>query len=165
MNNDHLTNEEMEVLLSDTPAKVQALDRLLHVKVCPQCSEEVESLRSVLDDLRSAAVASAEHHRRVAMLPVASQRTPRMMWTLVTAMALICVAVPVTVHQRHAAVTVVSAPVKETQTTVTAAVTDEQLWNSIQDDLSASVPKPMLPLDATSTDPTSTPSGDNAKEN
>jgi len=163
MNNDHLTSEEMEALLSDLPATVRALDRSEHLKVCAQCSAEVESLRGALEDLRTAAVASAEHHRRVAVMPAPSHRTPRMMWTLLAAMVLICIAVPLTVHQRHAGVTMVSAPVQAPQATVSVAVTDEQVWNSIQDDLSSSVPKPLLPLAAASTD--STTSTDNTKEN
>jgi len=161
MNDHHLTSEEMEALFSDLQAK-EPQDRTQHLEVCPQCSAEVESLRGTLEDLRTAATASAEHHRRVAIMPVPSHRTPRMMWTLLAATTLICIAVPLTVYQRHAGVTVVSAPVQPPQTT-TATITDEQLWNSIQDDLDSSVPKPMLPLAAASTDSTS--STDNTKEN
>jgi anti-sigma factor RsiW len=162
MNNDHLTSEEMEALLSDLQAK-EPQDRAQHLEVCPQCLAEVESLRGTLEDLRTAATASAEYHRRVAVMPAPSYRTPRMMWSLLAAMALICIAVPVTVHQKRAGVTMVSAPVQAPQVTVSVAVTDEQVWNSIQDDLSSSVPKPLLPLAAASTD--STTSTDNTKEN
>jgi anti-sigma factor RsiW len=138
MKNNHLTSEEMDALLLGSESK----DRSQHLSVCPACSAEFESLLAVMDDLRIATIASAEQHRRVAVMPAPSHRTPRVMWALLTAAALICVAGPLAVRHRPTRVTAVSAPRQQLQ----GAVSDEQLLSDIQDDLSAPVPKPMLPL-------------------
>ena len=156
MNDHHLTSEELEALLLNPQTKESQ-----HLAVCPQCSAEFITLREALGDLRTAAVASAEHHRRLAIMPTLSHHTPRMMWTLLAATTLLCVTLPLTIHQKRVPVTTVIAPTQQPQTTISSTITDEQLWNSIQDDLSSSVPKPMLPLAPTD----STTSTDNAKEN
>jgi hypothetical protein len=148
MNNDHLTSEQIEALLLDPESR----DRSQHLNVCQACSAEFESLLVVMGDLRSAAIASAEQHRRVAVMPAPSHRTPRVMWSLLMAAALICIAGPLAVRQRPARIIAVDAPKQQLQ----GAVSDEQLLSNIEDDLSSPLPRPMLPLAASvaSTDPT-----------
>jgi hypothetical protein len=140
MNNDHLTSEEMEALLWDSEAR----GRSQHLRVCGACSAEFESLRAAMSDLRAAVIASAEQHRRMAVMPVPAHRTPRMMWSLLAATALICIAGPLALHQRSTHVAVVHAPKQQVQ----GAVSDEQLLSDIQEDLSSPVPQAMLPLAA-----------------
>lgn len=157
MNNDHLTSEQLEALLSDPESR----NRPQHLSSCEACSAEVESLLVVMDDLRNAAIASAERHRRVAVLPTVSHRRPQVMWTVLAAAALICIAGPIAVRQRPVHVIVVNAPKQQMQ----GAVSDEQLLSNIQDDLSSSVPKPMLPLAASVASTDATTSTYRSKEN
>ena len=140
MNNNHLTSEQMEALLSDPESR----DRSQHLSVCETCSAELESLLAGIGDLRSAVIASAALHRKVAVLPTVSHRSPRVMWTVLAAAAFLCVVGPIAMHQKQARVITVNTSSQQVQ----AAVSDEQLMSNIQDDLSSSVPKPMLPLAA-----------------
>jgi hypothetical protein len=153
MKNDHLTSEEIDALLLDSGSldlvsldseslDPKSRDRSQHLSVCQVCSAEFESLLTVMGDLRIAAIASAEQHRRVSVMPTPSHRTPRVMWALLTAAALICVAGPLAVRHRPTRVTAVSAPAQQLQ----GVISDEQLLSDIQDDLSSPVPRPMLPL-------------------
>jgi hypothetical protein len=157
MNNDHLTVEQMEALLSHPEAQ----DRSQHLQVCGTCEEEFESLRAVVSDLRGAVIAASEVHRQRAVMPAAAHRTPRAMWSLVAAVALLCVAGPIALHQRlaHFPVAQVSAP------QVQAAVSDEQLMSDVQEDLSSSVPQVMLPLTAKDASDGAAGSTSNLKEN
>lgn len=157
MNNDHLTSEEMDVLLMDAEAR----ERSQHLQACGACSEEFESLRSAVSDLRVAVVASAEKHRRMAVMPAPAHRTPRAMWSLVAAALLLCVAGPVVLHHKPAHVAAVQMQKPQTQ----VAVSDEQLMSDIQQDLSTSVPQAMLPLTAKDASSSATASTSNVKEN
>jgi hypothetical protein len=155
MNNDHLTSEEMDALLTDPETR----GRSQHLGMCSMCSAEFDSLLAAVSDLRVAVIASAEGHRRLAVIP--AQRTPRAMWGLVAAAALLCVAGPIVLHQKPAHVAVVQTP----QPQVQGAVSDEQLMSDIQQDLSSSVPQAMLPLAAKDASESTTGSTSNSKEN
>jgi hypothetical protein len=157
MNNEHLTIEQMEALLSNPETQ----EGLQHLQVCGACAEEFESLRAVVSDLRAAVIGSSEVHRRVAVMPAPAQRTPRAMWSLVAATVLLCVAVPMVLHQRPAHVAVVKAPAPQVQ----AAVSDEQLMSDVEQDLSSSVPQEMLPLTVKDASAGAAGSTSNAKEN
>jgi anti-sigma factor RsiW len=157
MNSGHLTSEQMDALLAhpETPEGSQ------HLEVCAACSAELESLQAVMTDLRAAVIGSAGEHRRLAVMPAPAQRTPRAMWSLVAATALLCVAGPILMHTRPAHVAVVQAP----QPQVQGAVSDEQLMSDIQQDLSSSVPQAMLPLTAKDASVSATDATSNVKEN
>lgn len=155
MNSDHLSSEEMDGLLMDAEAR----ERSQHLRACGACSEEFESLRASLGELRAAVIASAEKHRRVAVMPAPVHRTPRAMWSLVAAAVLLCVAGPVVLHHKPAHVAVVPKP------QVQVAVSDEQLMSDIQQDLSSSVPQEMLPLTTKDASASATGSTSNSKEN
>jgi hypothetical protein len=157
MNNDHLTSEEMDALLTDPETR----GRSQHLRVCGTCSAEFDSLLAAVSDLRVAVIASAEGHRRLAVMPAPAQRTPRAMWGLVAAVALLCVAGPIVLHQKPAHVAVVQA----LQPQVQGAVSDEQLMSDIQQDLSSSVPQAMLPLTAKDASASTAGSTSNLKEN
>jgi hypothetical protein len=157
MNNDHLTVEQMEALLSNPETQ----ERSQHLQVCGACEEEFESLRAVVSDLRAAVIASSEAHRRVAVMPAPAQRTPRAMWSLVAATVLLCVAGPVVLHHKPAHVAMVRVPAPQ----VEAAVSDEQLMSDIQQDLSSSVPQEMLPLTTKDASTAAKGSTSNLKEN
>ena len=94
MNNDHMTSEQMEALLSNPETQ----ERSRHLQDVGTCSDELESLRAVVSDLRAAVIGSAAEHRRLAVMPAPAQRTPRAMWSLVAATALLCVAGPILLH-------------------------------------------------------------------
>jgi hypothetical protein len=157
MNNDHLTSEQMDALLSHPETR----ERSQHLRVCGTCSDELESLRAVVSDLRTAVIGSAAEHRRCAVMPAPAQRTPRAMWSLVAATALLCVAGPILLHTKPAHVAVVPTP----QPQVQGAVSDEQLMSDIQQDLSSSVPQAMLPLAAKDASASATGATSNVKEN
>ena len=157
MNGDHLTSEEMDVLLMDAEAR----ERSQHLRVCGACREEFESLRAAVGGLRVAVVASAEKHRRMAVMPAPAHRTRRALWSLVAAAMLLCAAGPVVLHHKPAHVAVVQVPKPQAQ----VAVSDEQLMSDIQQDLSASVPQAMLPLTAKDASSRATGSTSNSKEN
>ncbi len=118
-------------------------------------------MRAVLGDLRAAVIASSEEHRRLAVMPAPAQRTPRAMWSLVAAVALLCVAGPIVLHQKPEHVAVTPMPQQQVQ----SAVSDEQLMSDIQQDLNSSVPQVMLPLTAKDTSVKSTGIISNSKEN
>ena len=86
MNSEHLTVEQMEALLSNPELR----ERSQHLQVCGRCSEEFESLHAVMCELRAAVIASSEVHRRLAVMPEPAHRTPRALWSLVAAAALLC---------------------------------------------------------------------------
>jgi anti-sigma factor RsiW len=157
MNHNHLTSEQIAALLSDPESR----DRSQHLSGCTECSAELESLQEVMDDLRLAAIASAAEHRRVAVLPVVSHRTPWAMWGLLATAALICIAGPLAVRTRPAHVTAIDVPQQQMQ----GAVSDEQLMSNIQDDLSSSVPEPMMPLTASVMSSDQASATSRAKEN
>ena len=138
MNNDHLTIEQMEALLSHPEMHA----RPQHLQVCGACAEEFESLRAVVSDLRGAVITASAVHRQRAVMPAPAHRTPRAMWSLVAAAALLCVAGPIALHPRPAHVPVVQVAAPQVQ----AAVSDEQLMSDVQQDLGSSVPQGLLPL-------------------
>jgi hypothetical protein len=147
----HLTSEEMDAMLM----RPETMERPGHLQECGACAEELETLRGSLRDLRGAVMASAAEYRRTAVMPAPVQRTPRAMWSLVAATALLCVAGPVVLHQRTGHVPVASVKTVAAQ----GAVSDEQLMSDIQEDLGSNVPQAMLPL--TAKDATAGASGSN----
>jgi len=146
----HLTSEQMEALLMQP----ESIDRSQHLAHCDRCMAEFESLHAMIGDLRTAVAGYAGQHHRATALPVMSYASPRPMWGLAMAAgaALICVTSSIVLHERAAHV----APVIVSQQQAEGADSDEQMMSNVQDDLSASVPQPMLPLASTNaTDSTS----------
>jgi anti-sigma factor RsiW len=157
MNNDHLTVEQMEALLSHPEMQ----ERSHHLQACGACAEEFESLRAVVSDLRGAVIAASAVHRQLAVMPAPAHRTPRAMWSLVAAAALLCLAGPLALHQRPVLVPVVQRPAAQVQ----AAVSDEQLMSDVQEDLGSSVPQGLLPLTAKNASDGTAGSTSSTKEN
>ncbi len=157
MNNGHLTAVEMEALLSHPEMR----EGSQHLKECGECREEFESLHAVIGDLRAAVVAASEVHRRLAVMPEAARRTPRALWSLVAAAALLCAAAPIALHHKPAHVVVVQPAARQVQTTVS----DDQLMSDVQQDLSSSVPQSLLPLTAKDTSTEARGSTTSSKEN
>ena len=149
MSNDHLTVEQMEALLSHPEMR----EGSQHLKECGACLEDFESLHAVMGDLRAAVVAASDMHRRLAVMPERAHRTPRALWRLVAAAALVCAAAPIALHHKPAHVAVVQTPTKQVQ----ATVSDDQLMSDVQQDLSSSVPQGLLPL--TVSDPSTEATG------
>jgi anti-sigma factor RsiW len=157
MNNGHLTVEQMEALLSNPELR----ERSQHLQQCERCLEELESLHALMGDMRAAVIASSEVHRRLAVMPELSHRTPRALWSLVAAAALLCAAAPIALHHKPAHVAVVQPPVLQ----VEAAVSDDQLMSDVQEDLSSSVPQGLLPLTAKDAPTEATGATSSLKEN
>ncbi|NYF79603.1 hypothetical protein [Granulicella arctica] len=157
MSSHHLSSEQMEALLSDAPLA----ETPLHLSTCPQCSAEVAFLLAALDELRTSAIACAEHHRCKAVLAVHHHRSPRLAWTLAIAATLACIVAPLAVYHKRAIPVEITVPSEQAQ----AKILDEALLSSIQNDLSSSVPEPMLPLVATSTYTSITQPTGNSRKN
>jgi hypothetical protein len=154
MNNEsHLNSEQLDNLLSRSPdAKWQK-----HVDGCPTCAAQLASLRVVLGDFRQAATASAKHHRYLA--PAASRRkVPGPAWGIAFAALLISVGAPLAVHYGSARPQVeIAADAPQPVTVQQPTLSDDALLSGVQNDLSASVPRSMLPLSGTSTNTNSDP--------
>lgn len=156
-NHEHLTIEQMEALLWHP--ETQHLPQ--HLRECGECSAELESLLATITDLRASLVASSERHRRLVMIPAPTHRTPRALWSLVTATVLLCAAGPIPLHHKPTHVAVVPLRAHSAQ----ASVSDEQLMSDIQQDLSTSVPPEIIPLTAKDATTEATGSTYSSKEN
>jgi hypothetical protein len=138
--NSHLSSEQLDGVLNGGASQ----DASQHLGGCVQCAGELAALRAAFGDLRDVTTAVAEHHRRLAVAtPV--RRIPRMVWGLAAAALFVGIATPVAVHRRTTSV------VGEKVPQVVATMSDEALLNSVQNDLSASVPESLLPLASAST--------------
>jgi hypothetical protein len=148
----HLTNEQFVTLLVSPGAGHP------HLRSCELCASQLEGLRSSIGDLRSASVAAAERHYRLAVLAQAARRRthrrPRLAWAFTAVAALLVIAIPFAAKLR----TPVRQPVAATPAAAPAAnasnlsnLSDDQILNNVDSDLSASVPSPLLPLESTST--------------
>lgn len=140
----HLNSEQLDNLLGSSPNSGWQK----HVDGCAACAQELGALRTVLGDFRQAATASAKHHRYLA--PAQNRhRMPGPAWGMAFAALLISVGAPLAVHYGSQT----RPDVRETPPTSTQqqnAISDEALLSGVQDDLSASVPRSMLPLSGAS---------------
>jgi hypothetical protein len=148
----HLTNEQFVTLLISPGAGHP------HLRSCELCASQLEGLRSGIGDLRDASVVAAERHYRAAVRDQAArQRThrhPRLAWAATAAAAVLFISAPFASRLRTPvhppiAVATVDAPVNPASNL--SSLSDDQLLNNIDSDLSASVPSPLLPLESTST--------------
>jgi len=137
-----LTTEELDALLF----------RSTDARLAPAQSAELDSLRSVLSDLRMASAAAAGDHHRHASLAPARSRTTRVLWTFATAALFFCVALPMFFRHHPTPVQVAVIAAKQPA----PVVSDDVLLADVQADLDASVPSPMLPLTTTDTTTKST---------
>lgn len=148
MNNEsHLNSEQLDNLLGRTPdAKWQK-----HVDGCASCAAELTALRLVLGDFRQAATASAKHHRYLA--PAHNRRrVPGPAWGIAFAALLISVGAPLAVHYGEKNRPPVQIAIDgEQRVSAQPSISDDALLSGVQNDLSASVPRSMLPLSGTST--------------
>lgn len=147
----HLTNEQFVTLLISPGAGHP------HLRSCELCASQLEGLRSSIGDLRDASVVAAERHYRAAVRAQAAPRRtprPRLAWALTAVAAVLFIGMPFAAKLRTSAhppiaVTTVAAPV--TTASNISQISDDQLLNNVDSDLSASVPSPLLPLESTST--------------
>jgi hypothetical protein len=151
--NSHLSSEQLERALAGRPAP----EVVQHLKKCARCNEDIAATGALLAGFRNAATGAAEEYRRLAPAR-ASKRMPRMAWALAAAALFVGVGAPLAVHHRNAG-RVITGEVAATQ----PAISDEALLENVQDDLSASVPKSLLPLANTSTKDSATAQQKNYK--
>lgn len=143
MRQSHLNSSQMERMLTETAKE----DLLRHVEECAECHAEVAALRRVFGDLKASAMALATVERRLAQPPVQVWwRVRRPAWAVV-AVVLAALVVPAAMHrggQKPKAPAIPAIPV------VAVTLSDEALLSGIQNDLEASVPAPLAPLETTS---------------
>jgi hypothetical protein len=147
----HLTNEQFVTLLISPGADHP------HLRSCELCASQLEGLRSSIGDLRDASIVAAERHYRAAVRAQAAPRRthrPRLAWAITAVAGVLFIGMPFAAKLRTPAhppiaATPVAAPV--TTASNLSSLSDDQLLNNIDSDLSASVPSPLLPLDSTST--------------
>jgi hypothetical protein len=151
----HLTHEQLcDVLLASsapTPEQesfaVEAAED--HLRNCPLCSAELQSLRASLSLFRHATHSYAEAvYARPAINKASIAPSPRTIshvrYWAIAALLLVAVLLPLSLHRQRTsanpqpAVAVIVSP----QTTES----DEALLEGIAQDLSTSVPSPMQPL-------------------
>jgi hypothetical protein len=154
----HLTNEQFEALLL-APSTNHP-----HLNICERCTGQLAALRSALGDLRVTSVAAAEIHYRAAERAQRSQQRsrfqPRLTWAFTAVAGMLFIGLPFAA-KFHPFKAPAQGPVITATTKASAEsgpsvsnLSDDQLLSSIQSDLSASVPDPLLPLDSTSTSTT-----------
>lgn len=139
----HLTSEQMERMLRDPKARAGSL----HLQVCPECNAEIDELASVFGDLREVSAFHAATERGRAILPATASCRRFSAWAYGSAAALFLTAgmVPIAIHHNSNQAEQAKAP----QPAAVQTISDEALLNSIQNDLSASVPTAMEPLATT----------------
>jgi anti-sigma factor RsiW len=140
MRQSHLNSAQMERMLTETAKE----GLLRHVEECAECHAEVAALRNAFGDLKASAMALATVERRLAQPPVQvwwRVRTPA--WVAV-AVVLAALVVPAAMHPGGQKPKAPAIPV------VAVALSDEALLSGIQNDLEASVPAPLAPLETTS---------------
>jgi len=136
MRQSHLNSEQMERMLTGT-AK-EALQQ--HVTECAECTAEVAAMQRVLGSLKETASSLAATERRLAKPQMqVLRRIPKLAW----AAAVVMMAM-VAMHRG------VQEPKSPAVPVVSAVLSDEALLNGIQNDLEASVPAPLAPLETTS---------------
>lgn len=131
----HLSDEEFEQLLAGETGQVAAT---AHLRECPTCRRELDLLRSSVSDLRDLSLVWAEQRgvrihppSRTAML---WQSIPK--WGLAAAALLLCsVGVGVHVHSAAANATAQVSQYQPTAPTDHELAQDNQLLQSIDDEL------------------------------
>lgn len=139
--NSHLNSEQLERVLAGRPS----YEVSQHLGKCARCVEDVASMREVLGNFRSATTVSAEHHRQMAV-PLVPSRVPTAAWVMASVVLFAGIATPFAVRRQPVPPVVVGVSPQ-----TSATISDEALLNSVQNDLSASVPESLLPLADTST--------------
>jgi hypothetical protein len=147
----HLTNEQFVTLLISPGAGHP------HLRSCELCASQLEGLRSSIGDLRNTSVVAAERHYRAAVRAQAAPRRarrPRLVWAATAVAAVLFLGAPFAARlrtpvQSPIAATPAGAPVSTASNI--SQISDDQLLNNVDSDLSASVPSPLLPLESTST--------------
>jgi len=146
MNNQHLTTEQLYDLL-DKPTHASGT----HLHTCAACRQELVTVRSTLDNFRISAtnLAAAEMPqlvpRRVEPARPARFTFRRQVFTATFATAAVLLAASVTLlHRPVTPATPISANAPQTSA---AADSDAALLDGIQQDLDASVPQSLAPLE------------------
>ncbi|SNS21322.1 hypothetical protein SAMN05421770_1018 [Granulicella rosea] len=175
---DHLTHEQLSNLLIadptvcdlDLPASDLDSQAAAHLHLCAACSLELDGLRQAIGGFREASVAYAarQPQRQAVSRPEKFGFGRVSLWAATAAAAVVvAIAVPAGIHrQQPVAPIAVAAPetVRTDEPSAQVAHTvesDEALLASIDQDISASIPSSMAPLDnptpsATNSTPTVT---------
>jgi len=151
--NNHLTTEQLYDLLSSPESSDKpTLATSTHLYVCGTCRQELASLRSSLDLFRTAAtnLAAAEMPKlsvqRTPSSPLRFAFRPQFFAASLATAAVLVVASASFIHPRRVVPMVPIAPAAA-GTTVATEESDAELLNGIQQDLSASVPPSLAPLE------------------
>ena len=146
----HLSSEQF----NDTLHGLPSAEVSRHLDRCGVCAQELASLGGALIDLRSSAAAFAEQQRqRSVAAPAMKHGLPGFVWALGAAALAVSFAAPLALTHRNA----VRGTVHSQGASVSVAISDEALLDSVQKDLSSGVPAPMLALAGTSTSTSTSP--------
>ncbi len=144
--NTHLTTSQLDALLFDTEAAASNQ----HLRTCEACAAELASLRDTFASLRSATAAAAAHHQLLAARPQRSSMPMRLVGSLATAALILGIGLPIALHHatpvRPAVIAQQIPQATAAKPSSSTTLSDDQLLTTVQGDLSASVPDPMLPL-------------------
>jgi len=151
MTDRHLTEAQLDSLL-DAPGTLN-IDASQHLRACPRCAAEAESLRNALKNFRLAATnLSLLHTPSRAGLATMRQRHfftfARTAWATGLAAAMIAGSVSLSLLHKPVAVTSVPTVASSSQQKPPAE-SDDALLQSVDQDLSTSVPPSLQPLDVT----------------
>lgn len=155
--NQHLTEEQFGELLGPSAETANRACAEAHIAACEQCSAELASLRDSLSLFRQAAGAYAENEFRrlpqwsASRMPVRRPMLQPAYWAAAAALLLAAV-LPLQMFHRHATP---PPPAVAVTTPDHPTVSDEALFESVNSEISESVPTPMQAL----ADPTSDATG------
>ncbi len=161
---DHLTHEQISNLLIADPTICDLdlpqteLDSeahiVAHLRACEVCSGELMSLRQSLVGFREATTLYSANAPQRRLVPVRRFTATFALWTATAAAVLVAgVLMPLNLHKAHPVATpvqTVAGNAASAQNAVSAKPTtqsDEELIAGIEQDLSASIPSSMQPLE------------------
>lgn len=152
----HLNENQFAELLAATPrelrestAESELTALQAHTCECPDCAAELARMREGLESFREASTAHAVAHlnRAPAWQPPARRAfaVQPAYWAAAAAAALVAALIPVQIANHHHSQPPAQQPVAVVQQT-TPAESDEALLDSVNRELSESVPTPMAAL-------------------
>ena len=153
----HLNKQQMAELLAATPhelrqstanSDVAALQN--HASECATCAAELARMRESLDLFRDASTAYADAHmKRIPAWQPPARRTfvlQPVYWAAAAAALLVAGIIPLQMATHHSPQQPVQAPLTATGQPNTPAESDEAFLESVNRELSESVPTPMAAL-------------------
>jgi anti-sigma factor RsiW len=167
----HLTHEQLCDLILDDSSPLEGSNSDVvqaHLRACPVCSAELQSLRDSIAHFRGASSSYARQEfaqsyaQRSSIAPPHSFLTQPLYWTA-AAVVFVAALFPLSMNRRHSPVSPVTTSAGSAS--VQTIESDEALLADIDQKVSADVPSPMEPLaDPTAGSGSSTSAADQRKD-